>query len=160
MFRFITVGLLALVGLVAGASPGQGQVFVRAPFVRVFVGPGVNVRAPFVNVPPSVMVEPTQPVEPLPLPQKSPQPNAAPDKAPSQAVTLGEFVKTFQPRGGNYDVLLINPLTKAATPVRSSLPDGMPRRVIADPQGVEFVYGVRHFVRIHFNSDGAVVTSR
>src|SRR5713101_2531742 len=97
MLRFITFGLLALVGLVAGASPGQGQVFVRAPFVKVFVGPGVNVRAPFVNVwippgPPSVLVEPTQPVEPVPLPQKSPQPKAAPDKGPSEAVTLGEFV--------------------------------------------------------------------
>ena len=28
------------------------------------------------------------------------------------------------------------------------------------PHGVEFVYGLRHFVRIRFNSDGVVVTAR
>jgi len=27
-------------------------------------------------------------------------------------------------------------------------------------QVVEFVYGLRHFVRIQFNSDGVVVTAR
>lgn len=75
-------------------------------------------------------------------------------------MTLSEFANTFQPRGGRHEVLLINPLTKKATTVRFSLPEGLPRRVVVDPQGVEFVYGLRHFVRIHFNADGPVITSR
>jgi hypothetical protein len=75
-------------------------------------------------------------------------------------MTLNQFAKTFEPRGGDDEVLLINPLTQAATPVRFSLPEGSPRRVFVDPQGVEFIYGLKHFVRIHFNSDGVVVTAR
>src|SRR5437764_805710 len=50
---FLSVAVLSLwLGLV---SATQAQVFIRAPFVRVGVGDGVYVRAPFVNlyVPPA-----------------------------------------------------------------------------------------------------------
>ena len=158
MLRYILFSLLALTGLVAEAAPSRAQIFVRAPFVRVVVGPGVYVRAPFVTY--SAVVEPTaQVVEILPPPQALPEKPAPPAKV-GKALSLNEFAKSFQPRGGTHDVLLINPLTQAATPVHFSLPEGMPRRVIVDPQGVEFGYGLRHFVRIHFNTDGVVVTSR
>src|ERR1700730_8528593 len=168
MFRIFPVCFLALVGLCAGASPVQAQVFGRAPFVRVCVGRGVYVRAPFVTysngwVPagPPVVVEPQgQTVESLPPPQELPPQKVAPEKSAIRAMTLTEFANTFQPRGGNYEVLLINPVTKAAASVRFVLPEGTPRRVIVDPQGVEFVYSLRHFVRIHFNADGVVITSR
>ena len=137
---------------------------MRAPFVRVVVGPGVYVRAPFVSysnmwTPPVVVEPPSQAVESLPAPRVLPEKPAPPAKV-GKAMSLNEFAKSFQPRGGMHDVLLINPLTQAATPVRFSLPEGTPRRVIVDPQGVEFGYGLRHFVRIHFNADGVVATSR
>src|SRR6516165_1699573 len=162
MLRYFLFSLLALAGLVAEAAPSRAQVFVRAPFVRVVVGPGVYARAPFVTYSniwtPPVVVEPTpQAVEVLPSPQEMPEKSAPPAKV-GKAMSLSEFAKSFQPRGGMHDVLLINPLTQAATPVRFSLPEGTPRRVIVDPQGVEFGYGLRHFVRIHFNADGVVVT--
>jgi hypothetical protein len=162
MCRFVPLTVLALVGLLVEAVPSQAQVFVRAPFVRVYVGPGVYVRAPFVTysnmwTPPVVVEPPAQTVESLPPPLLQKQ---APSEKTGKAMSLDEFAKSFQPRGGMHDVVLINPLTQAATPVRFSLPEGMPRRVIVDPQGVEFAYGLRHFVRIHFNADGVVVTSR
>ena len=165
MVRFTALSFLALATWFAGVSSSQAQVFIRAPFVRVYVGNGVYVRAPFVtysSVPPGppIIVEPPQQVEPLPVPRELPKKSAPVEKDGRKAMTLDEFAKTFTGRAGLHNVLVVNPLTKAVTPVRFSLPDGMPRRVLVDPQGVEFVYGLRHFVRIHFNSDGVVVTSR
>jgi hypothetical protein len=50
MRRFLVIAFLAVLGASAIASDLQAQVFVRAPFVRVYVdGPNVQVRAPFVN---------------------------------------------------------------------------------------------------------------
>jgi hypothetical protein len=104
--------------------------------------------------------------EPLPFPNELPAPNGIPEKSTPKtekgirAASLGEFASTFQARGGTHEVWLINPVTGAAARVRFSLPYGSPRRIVLDPQGVDFVYGRRHFVRIHFNSDGPVVTSR
>ena len=122
-------------------------------------------RAPVVaysnlDAPPPTMVEPPAQVEQMPPPRELPQKKPAGEQGASRAMTLTEFAKTFQPRGGMHEVPLINPLTQAVTPVRFSLPEGMPRRILVDPQGVEFVYGLRHFVRIRFNSDGVVVTAR
>ena len=158
MFRFVLFSLLAVACLFVEAARSQ------APFVRVHLGPSVYVRAPFVTysnmwAPPAVVEPPVQAVEASPPPQELPEKPAPPAKV-GKAMSLSEFAKSFQPRGGTHDLLLINPLTQAATPVRFSLPEGMPRRVIVDPQDVEFGYGLRHFVRIHFNADGVVVTSR
>jgi hypothetical protein len=47
MKRILPVGLVAVVSWAAGAAVSDAQVFVRAPFVRVQVGPGVSIRAPF-----------------------------------------------------------------------------------------------------------------
>jgi hypothetical protein len=44
--------------------------------------------------------------------------------------------------------------------VRFTLPEGTPTRVQLLPDGVEFTYGPRRFVRIQFDDDGAFVTSR
>jgi hypothetical protein len=170
MVRFASICFLALVGVFVGESAGRAQVFVRAPFVRVYVGNGVYVRAPFFSYsnmwasPGPAVAEPGTTEEQLPPvmpPKKAPAQQQKPaDKGTQKAMSLDEFAKTFQPRGGVHEVTLINPLTQAPTPVRFLLPEGMPRGVMVDPQGVEFRYGLRHFVRIHFNSDGVVVTSR
>src|SRR6476661_246499 len=97
----VTASALAL-GLVC-ASVSEAQVFIRAPFVRVWVGGdgGVGVRAPFVNIggmpgdyppplygprviympPPGSVLQPQQdntfPPQPKPLtPAPQPTPNA------------------------------------------------------------------------------------
>jgi hypothetical protein len=181
MIRVFSLGLLALGGVVAAASPGQAQVFVRAPFVRVFVGPGVSVRAPFVdiNIPgrPFIFVPPPSeyiPPQPKIMPNEyiPPQPKIAPKQgteenipeAPKSLVenplTLQAFAKSFQARHGSYQVKIVNPVTKTPTIVRFSLPEGSPRRVIVRENEIEFFYGIRHFVRIQFDEDGALVTSR
>jgi hypothetical protein len=175
MRHFITVGLLTVAGLLGWTIPTQAQVFVRAPFVRVYVGgpygPGVGVRAPFVNlwvpntrIPPSVMYVPPPPPGTVQAPAAKLAPPA--EEAPSprstkqNPLTLDQFAKSFQPRPGNYDVTLINPVTKTPTAVRFTLPEGTPRRFDVWQDRVTFNYGRRHFVRIDFDEDGAIVTSR
>jgi hypothetical protein len=189
MLRITKIGMLALAGLVGFSASAPAQVFVRAPFVRVWVGgPGVGVRAPFVNLwvpggpPPFVVVPPVvappvvAPNGPPPViapqdqppPVKGPAPRTLdPDETPppptpmaKNPLTLESFARSFQARPGSYEVTLINPVTKAATPVRFTLPEGAPRRVVVRGDEVEFHYGVRHFVRIEFDEHGAIVISR
>jgi hypothetical protein len=79
---------------------------------------------------------------------------------PLQPMTLDQFAKTFQAKGGSYDVDLINPVTNQPTKVRFTLPEGAPRNVHVRPNEIEFRYGVLRFVRIEFDKDGAQVVSR
>jgi hypothetical protein len=179
-----SLGALTLACLLGLESAGQAQVFVRAPFVRVFVGPGVYVRAPFVNLaipgpPPVYVVPPPSQYVPPPgtavppanqahqgtqVPQQTAPPPEADLPAPAPKAlnhpTLEDFAKNFQAREGSYNVTIINPVTKAPTAVRFSLPEGQPRRVVVRQNEIEFHYGLRRFVRIQFDADGAVITSR
>jgi hypothetical protein len=70
MSRTLPLGLLALAGLLGVATPGRADVVVRAPRVRVVVGPvvpcglGFTCRLPLVRVyrvPPPVVVAVAQP---------------------------------------------------------------------------------------------------
>ena len=189
MKRNLALLALTVVGVFGLASSAQAQVFVRAPFVRVQVGGGVYVRAPFVNlwVPPpvyysapgyyygapNVYVPPMPRVVESPPPSGEPQPQVAPPLQPApnndntlpqptkaKVPTLDQFANTFQAKGGNYEVSIVNPVTKQPTTVRFTLPEGTPRRVQVRRNEIEFDYGIRHFVRIEFDSDGAMVTSR
>lgn len=81
-------------------------------------------------------------------------------QTPSEALSLEAFAKSFEARKGNYEVVLMNPVSKQATPVRFSLPDGTPRQVQVTADALEFRYGPRQFVRIRFDQDGAEVVSR
>ena len=155
--------------------PGTG--ICSAPFVRVGVdGGGTHVRAPFVNIyvprsyPAPYFVPPMPtPAEELPPPAdlkplpKPPAPNGdlAPPQPvqPNKAMTLEQFANSFQPKAGNYEVSLMNPVTKAATPVRFTLPEGTPRRVQVRSNQLEFNYGPSRYVRIEFDREGALVTS-
>lgn len=171
-------------------STSQAQVFIRAPFVRVAVGDGVAVRAPFVNVwvpgdgpnpippygprviymPPPIVVQPQpgQPVQPQPFVPPAPQPikpefkdDAPPAPVqPAEAPTLQAFAKSFQAKAGSYELSLQNPVTKQPTTVRFMLPDGTPKRVDVRQNSIEFFYRLGHWVRIEFDRDGAQVTSR
>jgi hypothetical protein len=180
MKRTLIFGAAVLIGWLGIISASQAQVFVRAPFVRVAVGDGVYVRAPFVNLyippvgpvygprvvymPPPVVVQPQAPAsEPVPLPQTKPivDPNAPPQPVqPAKTLTIDAFAKTFQAKAGSYETTLLNPLTNQPTSVRFTLPEGTPRRVVVTRDSIEFIYGLRQWVRIEFERDGVRVTSR
>ena len=49
MKRMLLAGTFVLSCWIAAADVASAQVLVRAPFVRVQVGPGVSVQAPFFN---------------------------------------------------------------------------------------------------------------
>jgi hypothetical protein len=160
---------------------GDG-VYVRAPFVNLWVpngdpyyGPAFGPRVTYM-APPGVVVQPQstqqpqqtpqppapQPVLPQPTPVKPPIKDDAPPQPvqPAQAPTLDAFAKTFQPKAGTYEVTILNPISKQPTPVRFILPEGTPRRVHLTRDSIEFVYGLRQWVRIEFDRDGVMVTAR
>ncbi|HZZ80568.1 MAG TPA: hypothetical protein VFE62_18840 [Gemmataceae bacterium] len=189
MKRAILAGAGVLSIWLGCVSASDAQVFIRAPFVRVWVGGdgGVGVRAPFVNLnvpgdypppmygprvyympPPGVAPQNFVAPQPQPAPQQQPQPvpipdpNNAPPPAiqPAQPPTLEALSKTFQPKAGSYEMNVINPVTKQPTTVRFRLPEGTPRRIIVTRDSIEWVYGLRQWVRIEFDKDGAIITSR
>ena len=184
MKRFLGYAALALIIGTGAISSADAQVFVRAPFVRVQVGGGVYVRAPFVNLyvpprpvimapymPPPVTYAPPMPrlvespppqvIPPQPAPQPKPQQNDDPEPIQQgQAPTLEQFAKSFQPKAGNYAVTIINPVTNEPVMVRFSLPAGNPRQVHLRRNEIEFDYGIRRFVRIEFDNEGVMVTTR
>jgi hypothetical protein len=185
MKRTLTLSAAILIGWLGVVSTSDAQVFIRAPFVRVAVGDGVYVRAPFVNIrvgepypygpiyrpplygqPPVIVMPPAKNGFQAPAPQ--PIPNGQPpikDDAPAPlqpatTLTLDAFAKSFQPKAGSYEVTVLSPVTKQPTTVRFTLPEGTPRRVHTNRDSIEFVYGLRQWVRIEFDKDGAIVTSR
>jgi hypothetical protein len=174
MKRLLLGGSLTLASILGWTGSSEAQVFVRAPFVRVFAGgpggPGVGVRAPFVNLwfpninyPPSVMyVPPSQRLVAPPADVIPPNAELSPQPRPAQAspMTLDQFAKSFQPRPGIHQVTIINPLNKTPTSVSFTLPEGSPRRVVVRRDQIVFNYGRLRFVRIDFDQDGAIVTSR
>lgn len=180
MFRKTSMCVATLAALGFASLAEAQQVRVRVPFVDVDVGPGIRVRAPFVNLwfptRPRVVVAPTPPpppiapAQPIPPVQQTPpaiqnsavtdEPLPAPIKTVRGALTTREFVQSFTPREGVHEVTLMNPFTKAGNSVRFTLPAGAPERVLTDEQKIEFVYGPRRFVRIEFDEDGPIVTSR
>ncbi len=104
------------------------------------------------------------PTPPPPKPKSPPPPQPdlrepAPVQ-PERPPTLQEFAKSFQPKAGNYELTLLNPVTQQPTVVRFTLPDGTPRRVNASERQIEFDYGPRKYVRLHFDRDGVEVTTR
>ena len=159
-------------------------VSVRAPFVNLYVpgdpqplyGPYYTPtgqiyysRTPIIyGAPPPVIVAPMPPAKEFqpPVPQPVPMPPIKDDNAPPQpvqpvqAMTLEAFAKSFQPKAGSYELPLINPLTKQPTNVRFTLPEGTPKRIHTNRDSIEFVYGLCQWVRIEFDRDGAIVTSR
>jgi hypothetical protein len=168
---------------------GGPGVYVRAPFVNLFLPGGpppvyvvpesVAPQQPFVAPLPAQQAEsiplPMQlpkGAPPAPLPKSPPPPKPMPptekiqdqtppkSTTPERVLTIEQFAKSFQPKEGNYEVTLLNPVTNAPTTVRFTLPDGTPRRVNVSRNEIEFSYGLRRFVRIQFDRDGAEVITR
>jgi hypothetical protein len=183
MIRSLLLGAAVVTGWLGWVSVSQAQVYVQVPFVRVYVGDGVAVRAPFVDLyvprhggpvlrptyhPQVIVPSPTgiiQSPPPAPVPQPSPpvivDPSAPPQPVqPAQVPTIEAFAKTFQAKAGAYEVTLLNPITKQPTVVHFTLPEGTPRRVNVTRNHVKFVYSLRQWVLIDFNRNGVTVTSR
>lgn len=160
------------------AVGGDGGVQVRAPFVNIrtagdpfYPGP---VHGPVYGQPPIIVMPPAQNgVQPAPRngfqpPVPQPLPNDKPEikedipqpSRPADVLTHEAFAKSFKPKAGTYEVTLLNPITKQPTNVRFTLPEGTPKRVHTTRDSIEFVYGLRQFVRIEFDRDGALITSR
>lgn len=162
---------------------GPAGTYVRAPFVNLFVPSG---PPPIVFGPPQGVIVPPGvpqpfPVDPgmaqLPPPRLVPQPLPAgpqapngepplnPDLAPpapvqaAKAPTLQEFAKSFKAKAGNYEITLTNPVNGRPEVVKFSLP-GEPRNVRTNATSIDFVYGIRQFVRIEFDQDGPMVITR
>ncbi|MSU77839.1 MAG: hypothetical protein EXS16_07055 [Gemmataceae bacterium] len=170
---YFSAGCAVMMALV-GVSASEAQVVIRVPFVRINIGDGVSVRAPFVKVyvppsgpvyPPPVVVESLPPPVVIPGPK---DPFLSVEKSftpplpiqPVQAPTLEQFSRTFQAKAGAYEVVIVNPITKQPTLVRFMLPEGEPRRVLVRRDAIEFVYGIGRWVRIEFDRDGVQVTTR
>ena len=181
------MSVAALAATVVFASVASADVEVRVPFVRVQVGGGVRVRAPFVNLyfpgtPPPVVVMPSAETAPATAPPQAEALTVPPKKTPANKPLLKEevkpdeapparaglppvltpeqFTKSFQPKAGNYEVTMLNPVSNQATTVRFALPEGTPRRVNVSRNQIEFDYGPRQYVRIRFDREGAEVISR
>jgi hypothetical protein len=158
---------LYLPGAPALVAP-PGVMLPPLPFPQVVGSPAPQQPAPQQFVPPQPTPQSTEPPQqqaPLPAPQKDPVPNSKMPPSPmkvsqTEATTLEQFAKNFQPKAGNYDVNIVNPVNNKATNVKFTLPDGNPRRVHLRQNEIEFDYGIRHFVRIEFDNEGAMITSR
>jgi hypothetical protein len=162
-------GAAALLTGVALAPAARADVVVRAPFVRVQVGPGVYVRAPFVRVgvPPRLSASPVvmpypvlEPGAPPPVPLIVPASPVAPVGKVAEvakAMTIAEFARTFKPSldGGKYEVVLEHPCTCCPVKVCFSLPPGCPKRVVARKSELVIRYGPLRAVVIRFNRDGS-----
>jgi hypothetical protein len=163
-----------LAGLVVAgalAAPARADVVVRAPFVRVEVGPVVSVWTPYFSIAvprrvvtrPAVLPAETPPPEPgapppvpmLPVPSSPVPPVGAPA---ARAMTVPEFASAFRPAPGpsTYEVVLTHPCTGCPVKVCFSLP-GCPKRVKVTKTTLTFRYGLlKKPVVVTFCRDGGV----
>jgi hypothetical protein len=170
MRKHLVVALGALIALLAMTAAAQADVFVRVPFVRVYVGdaPGsVVVSPPFIR--PIVVDRPAPPPQPIIIGRPvdvppvttqdrvivpEPRPAATPVVA-NRAPTLDEFAKTFKPAPGKYEVVIQHPVTCEPVTVCFMLPEGSPKKVRVHPRQIDFDYG-KTDVTIRFIRDGRV----
>ena len=89
--------------------------------------PAPQFQAPVPEVVPETLKKPPR-VQPKPPPDVNPDDAPPVPAQPERVMTLEQFAKAFQPKAGNYEVTLLNPVTRGATTVRFTLPEGTPRR--------------------------------
>ncbi|HTU89569.1 MAG TPA: hypothetical protein VMF69_05675 [Gemmataceae bacterium] len=104
---------------------------------------------------------PAPPDSPLPAPQTVPEllpPAVVPPPAvlPVRPLTVSEFVATFKPLPGKYEVLLIHPKTGCPVKVCFALPPGCIRNVRFTGHKIVFDYKCQCNVVIRFLHGGKV----
>jgi hypothetical protein len=123
MARTVIAVTSALLALVAWTGRARADVFIRAPFVSVWVGAvgcggwsGVRVRAPFVDVQvprvDRVILPQKAPAEILPPPLGQEQSSTLeelpePQASRVQPLTIAEFAAAFKPAQGTYEVVFV-----------------------------------------------------
>ncbi len=174
MIRPLIIGF-GLAGLLTLNTMADAQVFVKAPFVRVWTGgpdgpvfvkaPLVTVDVPGANPGTSLVPVYTPPVVVTPLPPPTPPPvvvtpvPVVPSPTPVVVVPKAvlnhyEFARAFVPTPGPHTVKLIHPGSGAVVEVSFTLPAGAPK-VEAFPRAVVFYYGATE-VEIFFGLKGKV----
>lgn len=113
------------------------------------------------NAPSSVSAQfapevPFTPNETLPAPQAIPALPPAPAVLPIQPMTVSDFVATFKPLPGKYEVLLIHPKTGCPVKVCFVLPPGCLRNVRCTGHRIVFDYKCQCDVVIRFLHNGKV----
>jgi hypothetical protein len=168
MRKHLVIGLAALTTLLGVTAAAHAGVFVRAPFVRVYVGDGpgsVVVSPPFIRpiivdrpAPPPVIIGRPVDVPPVTTQERvivQEQRPASIVVAVNRAPTLDEFAKTFKPAAGKYEVVIQHPVTCEPVTVCFTLPEGCPKKVRVNPRQIDFDYG-KTDVTIRFVRDGRV----
>jgi hypothetical protein len=154
MRRTICILALGLSSAAPLAGTARADVILRGPFGGLIVVPsssdvrvgpgGVAVVPAPVPVAPQQQTLPPAPVPYVPAPQP----------AVVAAVLPQDFVKTFKPAAGSYQVVFVHPRSGREVTVSFVLPAGNPR-VYYVPGSLVFDYG-RHEVEIRFRIGGGV----
>jgi hypothetical protein len=100
-------------------------------------------------------VPPLSPSETLPPPQVVPG-LPPPVALPIRPMTVSEFVASFKPLPGNYEVMLIHPKTCCPVKVCFTLPPGCLRKVRCTGHKIVFDYKCQRDVVIRFLHSGKV----
>ena len=98
---------------------------------------------------------PPPPNETLPLPQTMPE-LPPPPIVPIRPMTVSEFVATFKPLPGKYEVMLIHPKSGCPVKVCFALPPGCVRNVRCTGHKIVFDYKCQCDVVIRFLHNGKV----
>jgi len=109
----------------------------------------------------SVALAQSAPVIPLPPSDTLPPPQTLPELSPPPIVpirpmTVSEFVATFKPLPGKYEVMLIHPKTGCPVKVCFALPPGCIRNVRCTGHKIVFDYKCQCDVVIRFLHNGKV----
>jgi hypothetical protein len=134
------------------APPGV-QVSVNLPRVGVQVStyPRVGVQ---VSVGAPIVVQTPAPNVPVPPPPPSPLPPVAAPSTP--ALCVSDFVASFRPLPGKYEVTLIHPKTGCPVPVCFTLPGcSCPCHVTCTKHALRFDYG-KNLVVLRFRHNGTI----
>ncbi len=99
---------------------------------------------------------PLPPNETLPAPQTIPAPPPPPTVVPLGPMSVSEFVATFKPLPGKYEVMLIHPKTGCPVKVCFALPPGCIRNVRCTGHRIVFDYKCQCDVVIRFLHNGKV----
>jgi hypothetical protein len=101
---------------------------------------------------PDVPLPPPQPIPVMPATPVLP----APALVPLTPMSVGDFIASFKPLPGKYEVLLIHPKTGCPVKVCFTLPPGCLRTVRSNTHKIVFVYKCQHDVVIRFLHNGGV----
>ena len=96
------------------------------------------------------------PSETLPVPQSVPDLPPPPAALPLRPLAISEFLATFKPLPGKYEVLLIHPKTGCPVKVCFALPPGCIRNVRFTGHRIVFDYKCQCDVVIRFLHNGKV----